>query len=88
MDSLQLVIISPKKFKKINFFKLQRTELSFVLTKLFMVYRLPWPLNVVATLEAVELISRFEQEQVPGGTAVVDGLALVDGLFVVDGAVG
>jgi hypothetical protein len=53
-----------------------------------MVYRLPWPLIVVATLEAVELISRFEQEQVPGGTAVVDGLALVDGLFVVDGAVG
>ena len=53
-----------------------------------MEYRLPWPLIVVATLEKVELISRFEQEQVPGGTAVVDGLALVDGLFVVDGAVG
>ncbi len=71
MDSSQLVIISPKKFKKINFLKLQRTELSFVLTKLFMVYVLPWPLIVVATLKAVELISRFEQEQVPGGMFLI-----------------
>jgi hypothetical protein len=68
------VIISPKKFKKINFFKLQRTELSFVLTKLFLVYRLPWPLIEVATLEAVELISRFEQEQVPGGMFLITRL--------------
>ena len=74
MDSLQLVIISPKKFKKINFFKLQRTELSFVLTKLFLVYRLPWPLILVATLETVELISRFEQEQVPGGMFLITRL--------------
>jgi hypothetical protein len=74
MDSLQLGIISPKKIKKINFFKLQRTELSFVLTKLFLVYRLPWPLIVVATLEAVELISRFEQEQVPRGMFLITRL--------------
>ena len=35
---------------------------------------LPWPLIVVATLEAVELISRFEQEQVPGGMFLITRL--------------